>query len=167
MKLRRTILLSIVVLALAVLSPVAAQGATSSTAVAGHQVPFLGILRGVETPLSPPPIVEIQGTGAGLATQLGRFTYDNPHTVNVLTMHGCGTWTFTAANGAVAARGCGDAKVVSGTPPAAVLAIVETGYITGGTGGFAGATGSFTVKRLFNQNTGMTIGFFIGTISSP
>jgi hypothetical protein len=170
MKLRKTMLLSILVLALAALSPAAAQGATSSTAVAGHPVPFLGILRGVETTTSvkpgPPPMVEIQGTGTGIATQLGRFTYDNPHTLNPLAMHACGTWTFTAANGTMTAAGCGDAKVFSGAPPTAVLSIVETWDITEGTGRFAGATGSFTVKRLFNQNTSITIGFFTGTISS-
>ncbi len=171
MKLRRTLFLSTLMLAFAALSPATAQAVTRSTAAAGHQVPFLGVLRGSETTISfnpgPPPTVEIQGTGAGLATQLGRFTYDNPHTVNLEEMHGCGDWTFTAANGAVTASGCGDARVVSGTQPTAVLSIVETGTITGGTGRFAGATGSFTVKRLFNQNTSMTFGFFIGTISSP
>ena len=171
MKLRRTILLSILVLAIAALSPLAAQAVTTSSPASGHQVPFLGILRGVETTTSfnpgPPPIVDIQGTGTGIATQLGRFTYDNPHTVNLATMHGCGTWTFTAPIGTVNADGCGDAAVFSGTQPTAVLSIVETGNITGGTGRFAGATGHFTVKRLFDQNTSMTIGFFTGTISSP
>ena len=171
MKLRRTLFLSTLVLAFAALSPVAAQGVTKSTAVAGHQVPFLGILKGVETTTSfnpgPPPVVGIQGKGTGIATQLGRFTYDNPHTLNPVAMHACGTWTFTAVNGTVTAAGCGDATVISGTPPTAVLSIVETWKITGGTGRFAGATGSFTVKRLLDQNTSVTIGFFTGTISSP
>jgi hypothetical protein len=43
--------------------------------------------------------------------------------------------------------------------------IVETNTITGGTGRFAGATGSFTVERLLNRVTGVTSGSFEGTIS--
>jgi hypothetical protein len=39
--------------------------------------------------------------------------------------------------------------------------------MTGGIGRFVGATGSFTVERLFNQVTGLTTGSFEGTISSP
>jgi hypothetical protein len=48
-----------------------------------------------------------------------------------------------------------------------VLSIVEHGNITGGTGRFAGATGSFDVKRVEDGTTGRTIGFFSGTISTP
>ena len=48
-----------------------------------------------------------------------------------------------------------------------VLSIIETAHITGGSGRFAGATGSFTIKRLGGGTTGMTIGYFTGTISTP
>ena len=47
-----------------------------------------------------------------------------------------------------------------------VLYIVETAIITGGTGRFAGATGSFTVERLFDTVAGTITGSFEGTISS-
>jgi hypothetical protein len=49
------------------------------------------------------------------------------------------------------------------------LAIVEEMTIdpTLSTGRFAGATGGFTVERLFNPATGTTVGSFEGTISSP
>lgn len=168
MKLRKLVLISSFVLAFAAFTPVAAQGVTRSPSVAGHQVPFLGIMRGVETDNGAFPVIDVKGTGTGLATKLGRFTYDNPHTVNLLTRHGCGFWTFTAANGdTLTASGCGDATVVSGTPPAALLSIVETLDITGGTGRFAGATGSFTIKRLLQGPAGKTAGFFTGTMSSP
>ncbi len=168
MKLRKMILVSSLVLAFAALTPVAAGGVPRSPAVAGHQVPFLGILKGVETDNGAFPVIDVQGTGTGLATKLGRFTYDNPHTVNLLTRHGCGSWTFTAANGdTLTASGCGDATVLSGTPPTALLSIVETGGITGGTGRFAGATGSFTIRRLLQGPAGTTAGYLTGTISSP
>ena len=50
-----------------------------------------------------------------------------------------------------------------GTP--GFLVIVETATITGGTGRFAGATGSFVVERLYDIVGGTTIGSFDGTIS--
>lgn len=165
--LRKTILTSLV-LAFAALGPATAQAVTRSPA-AGHQVPFLGFLRGVETDDGGFPFLVVQGTGTGIATHLGRFTYVNPHTVDLRTRSGCGfTWTFTAANGdTLTAGGCGQATVVSGTPPTAVLSIVETANITGGTGRFTGATGGFTIKRVLDGATHMTIGYFTGTIWVP
>jgi len=76
-----------------------------------------------------------------------------------------GTYQFVAANGdRLTASFSGQA-----TPTLApgVLAIVETATITGGTGRFAGATGSFSCMRLFNTVTGKTTGSFAGTISAP
>ncbi len=109
----------------------------------------------------------IQGRGIGFATHLGFFTYQNPHVVDLRTRHGCGTYTVTAANGdTVTADACGDATIVSGTPPTAILSIVESGNITGGTGRFADATGSFTVERRLNGSTGRFVGSFAGS-SAP
>jgi hypothetical protein len=141
-------------------------------ATAGHEVPFKGSLEGVETTTSvvpgPPPVAHILGEWTGNATHLGRFTVENPHTVNLVTRNGIGIFEFTAANGdTVTADEIGHADIVSGAPPAAILSIVEHATITGGTGRFAGATGSFTVERMLDQTTGVTIGSFEGTISSP
>jgi hypothetical protein len=44
---------------------------------------------------------------------------------------------------------------------------VETATITGGTGRFAGATGSFTAERTFYVASGKTIGSSEGWISPP
>ena len=49
--------------------------------------------------------------------------------------------------------------------PPNVIATSETGVITGGTGRFAGATGTFHVDRIFNRATGETTGSFEGWIS--
>ena len=53
----------------------------------------------------------------------------------------------------------------TGTP--GVLYIVETATITGGTGRFADATGSFTIERYYDTAAGTTTGSFEGTISPP
>jgi hypothetical protein len=127
-------------------------------------VPFKGTFRGVETTTVNFPIATIQGEWTGVATHLGRFTVENPHVVNLLTADGTGTFEFAAANGdIVTADDVGHATF----PSPGVLLIVEHGTITGGTGRFAGATGSFDVTRVQDGATGVTSGSFSGSISAP
>jgi len=77
-----------------------------------------------------------------------------------------GSYEFTAANGdTLIADVTGQFGPTAENPR--VLLSVETATITGGTGRFADATGTFTIERLFNQVTGLTTGSFEGTISSP
>jgi hypothetical protein len=133
---------------------------------AGEPVPFKGSLEGVVTtrPLNP-PYVSALVKATGNATVLGQFALAIPHIVNRANMTATGTYQFVAANGdTLTASFSGRA-----TPTATrgVLAIVETATITGGTGRFAGASGSFTVGRLFNTVAGTTSGSFNGTISTP
>jgi hypothetical protein len=85
-------------------------------------------------------------------------------TVNPMNGSAFGTFQFAAANGdTVLGTVTGQAKMTS----PGVLTIVETGTITGGTGRFAGATGSFTQTRIKYQATGATTASFAGAISSP
>jgi hypothetical protein len=131
---------------------------------AGDDVPFKGSLAGTATvtPLDPPNAsVLIEGTGN--ATQLGAFTVEIPHLVNQATRIGTGSYVFTAANGdTLTADFTGQATLLA----PGVLSVAETGVITGGTGRFADATGSFTTERTFFVATGVTTGSFAGTISS-
>jgi hypothetical protein len=130
---------------------------------AALSVPFKGSLEGTQTstPLQP-GFALVDGSATGNATHLGRFTVEFPHTVNFATRTGEGTLTFTAANGdTLTADFTGQAQ---GGP---IVSIVELATITGGTGRFSGATGSFTVQRLFDPVRGTTSGSFAGTISSP
>jgi len=135
-------------------------------AAAGEQVPFKGSLDGVVTitPLNP-PFVSVLVDATGNASQPGQFTLDIPHVVNRADRTAIGSYEFTAANGdTVSADFTGQATP---TEIPGVLYIEETATITGGTGRFAGATGSFICERLFDTVTGTTVGSFKGTISSP
>ena len=129
-----------------------------------QEVPFKGRLEGTATITGTPPLLSVSIEGTGNATHLGRFTVEIPHVVNTTNRTSTGTYEFTAANGDTLTAGfTGQATL---TAPG-VLSIVEDATITGGTGRFADATGSFTVERLFNQVTRLTTGSFEGTISSP
>jgi len=128
-----------------------------------QQVPFKGGFEGTQT-LTPlqPPFGFVNGSATGNATHLGRFTVVFPHTVNFATRTGVGTFTFEAANGdSLTADFTGQAQ------QGPITSIVEHAVIAGGTGRFAGATGSFVVQRTVDPATGATEGSFDGTISMP
>jgi hypothetical protein len=133
-----------------------------ATAQATHSVPFKGSFEGSQT-LTPgtPPFGTVNGSATGTGTHLGEFTVAFPHTVNFATRTGVGTYTFTAANGDTLTASFTGAA--TGSPQ---VSIVEHATVTGGTGRFAGATGTFTAQRQFNQLTGVTTGSFEGEISS-
>ena len=132
---------------------------------ADNEVPFIGRLEGIET-ITPidPQFLSVLMKGTGDATQLGRFTLVHMETVNLLTLTGIGSFAFTAANGDILTA---DFTAQASPMNPGVLSIVETAFISGGTGRFAGATGSFIVTRLFEFATLKTAGSFEGTISSP
>lgn len=137
---------------------------------AAKEVPFKGRLDGEFTfaPDPPPsPFASVHfNKVTGNATHLGRFTVEAPHRVNLVnlaTFTSTGTFEFTAANGdKLTADFTGTATAE--TP--SVVSIAETANITGGTGRFAGATGSFIVTRTADLATRWTTGSFEGTISS-
>ena len=75
---------------------------------------------------------------------------------------GTGSYQFTAANGDTLTA---DVSGLATLVPPGVLTTHEEAVITGGTGRFADATGSFTADRTFYVATGTTVGSFQGTIS--
>jgi hypothetical protein len=152
---------SVAGLVLAVVAVLALAGPVA----AGEQVPFKGGYEGedIGTPLAP-PFVSAEVTATGNAAHLGNFTFIQVATVDTTTRIGTGVFQFTAANGdTVYGTVVGQAAF---TPPN-LLTILETATIEGGTGRFAGATGSFSIARFKNSVTGETICSFEGTISSP
>jgi hypothetical protein len=106
----------------------------------------------------------VDGSGTGIATHLGRFTVTWEVTVNLVDRSGVGSFHFIAANGdSIFTEIVGQAE---STDTPGVSRIVEINTITGGTGRFAGATGSFILERLLDP-TGFTSGSFKGTIVLP
>ena len=133
---------------------------------AAAEVPFSGSLEGVVSHTTVDPVTDaVLVEATGTASQLGRFAVIAPHRVNTPTRTAAGSYEFTAANGdKVYAEFTGRAQPTS---TLGVIAIVETATITGGTGRFAGATGSFITERLFDRIADTTTGSFSGTISIP
>ena len=148
-------------IALAIVASLGLAGPT----LAGQPIPFKGTLDGVVThaPVDDQTdFVLVEATGT--ATQLGQFAVSAPHFVNTQARTAEGAFDFTAASGdTLTAEFTGQA---SPTPTPGVILIVETATITGGTGRFAGASGSFVVERLYDRIAGTTTGYFKGTISS-
>ena len=155
---------SAVSVALAVLTVLAVLGLAGPVA-AGEQVPFKGRYEGsfTRTPIPGTPNAHVVTVGTGEATQLGHFSFDFQGTVKPALPTET-SYTFTAANGdKVFAAGIARNTLL----PNGLHHVEETATITGGTGRFAGATGSFIGERLRDIVTGEVIGFFDGTISSP
>ena len=133
----------------------------------GHEVPFKGRWEGAvtaRTPL-PPGFLSISFEGTGNATHLGRFTVEIRIVLNTTDRTLTGTYEFTAANGdTLTAAVTGQSPL---TPPGVPQTSVETATITGGTGRFAGATGSFVGERVADMVHGTVTESFDGTISTP
>jgi hypothetical protein len=129
-------------------------------ASAQQQVPFQGTFQGSDT-VTPPATIATAATGTG--THLGQFSFSHVLTLNTLT----GSAHWVAANG----DSIDSTSVVSAVPGPVVFTVTEIHTITGGTGRFSGAQGTFTVHRTHvvapsDDGTHVTFGWFGGTITS-
>jgi hypothetical protein len=138
-------------------------------AAAQHQVPFKGTFLGNDT-ISPgpsPTTVLLSTTATGTGTHFGQFSFTQEFTLNgALTYTGSARWI--AANGDIIYT----TIVGSAIPGDVVFTLTEIHTITGGTGRFSGAQGSFTVHRTHvvapsDDGTHVTFGWFEGSITSP
>ena len=136
-------------------------------AAAQNQVPFKGAMQGndVDTPGPSPGTVVVTTSGTGVATHLGQFSFTQQITGNLATFTDTGSVHWVAANGDSIDTTLTGSIELTATP--GVFSITEVHTITGGTGRFAGAKGSFTVERLASAVTFLTSGSFHGTITSP
>ena len=137
--------------------------ALAGPAAAGKPVPFHGSIQGIEIADVQFPRLFVDGSGSGRATHLGRFTVTYEVEVDLLTHETFGSYLFTAANGDSLATDITGLGTPTENPD--VHSIVEVHTITGGTGRFAGATGSFIKTSLLNLVTSVNSGSFNGTIA--
>lgn len=150
-------------LVLAVLATLALAG----PAAAQHQVPFHGVFEGdyTVTPNSGTPTANLVVSATGTGSQIGAFDLEIPHVVNFATANATGDYLMTAANGdMVFGTFTGHATPIGTDGHYAML--VEEVTITGGTGRFDGATGSFTAVRWIDRVNLLTTGYYEGTISN-
>ena len=138
-------------------------------AAAGDLVPFKGTMQGhdTDTPCSPPQsqCVVVTTTGTGIGTHLGDSSFTQVAKVNLAAGTSEGSAHWIAANGDSIDTTFTGSGELTATP--GVISITEIHTITGGTGRFSGAQGSFTVERLASAVTFLTSGSFHGTITSP
>jgi hypothetical protein len=154
MKIRRPLFLAVVTATAVSLASIAISAVAAET-------PFKGTVNAVETGTTVFPTRFLDREGTGTATYLGRYTEHVTMVINIPTLSSTGTATFTAANGDhLLATVAGQATRTSPT----TLSIVEVYTITGGTGRFAGATGSFTLESTLDQTTGVSTGTLGGSI---
>jgi hypothetical protein len=136
-----------------------------------RHISFSGSLQGQETDTlvgNPPTEILVDGLVTGIATHLGRFTMAYKVTVSLPAGSATGSAQLTAANGDIIFYNIvGQGQPVPDTP--GLNRIVEINTITGGTGRFAAAQGSFTVERLVDLSTqpAPTSGSFQGTLTLP
>ena len=134
----------------------------------GHEgrMPFSGTIEASESHLlfgAPPFLFYVNGGGTLTTTQLGEFTVVYTGMVDFASRGGNGGYRIIAADGdTIFTYSWGQASV---TADPTVVSIVETNTITGGTGRYDDARGSFIVNRLANRITGVTSGSFDGTIT--
>jgi hypothetical protein len=153
--------------------PIAAMVLTAAlanpAAAEEKQVPFKGAFHGQDTVPCVTQALPLCTTATGIGTHLGRFNFAHGLTLDSPTT-GAGSAHWVAADG----DSIDSTSVVSAdfsTRPLGYITVTEMHKITGGTGRFAGAQGSFTLERthiveLSADGTHVTFGSFKGAITS-
>jgi hypothetical protein len=123
---------------------------TQAQAPHATALPFRGEFTGASNAVfncpttCPPTSFTASGTYEGTATHLGHFTAAFVDVVDIATATGTGTIEFTAANGDRLRTTTAGGQEQFTEPNVAGIRLLAT--IVGGTGRFAGATGTLTVR---------------------
>src|SRR5215471_14737742 len=147
-------------------------------AAAQQPVPFKGTFQGQDAHDILPPgatTVVLHGTATGNSTLLGKFSLIHEVTGNLANFTDTGSAEWIAANGdRIYTTVFGYAELLPDMP--GFVRFTETHTITGGTGRFTGAQGTFGVEvfhkleangRAGGVETHDTFGPFHGTITAP
>lgn len=161
--------------------PLAAMILTAMLAIpvaAQQQVPFKGTFQGQDAHDTLPPgatSVVIRTTATGTGTHVGKFSLIREVTGNLVNFSDIGSAQWIAANGdSIQTSVAGQAELSD--LPGGYLKVTEIHTITGGTGRFAGAQGTFTVELFHKlEPSGVAggveshdiFGSFHGTMTSP
>ena len=131
---------------------------TAATVSAQQTVPLKGHWTGLtlSADLTTFPVVSIVSGGGGQLSHFGNFTMVSPHTTNVFTGETLGEQIFTAANGDTMTAYC--AGFPQPQQDGTVAGTLDC-TITGGTGRFAGATGSYDFSLVASPRTDGGPGF--------
>lgn len=129
------------------------------------RVYFKGTMQSNETYSNAFHTMFVTANGSGEANELGRFTASYQMEANLMDMSVIESVSFTAANGdSLQAKAVGQA-IEDRTP--GMFKVVEIYTITGGTGRFAGASGTVTMNRLLSFTAGIASSTFEGYILIP
>jgi hypothetical protein len=161
--------LIIFALALILLIPLAKTAFAAPAATAAPtqmtRVPFKGTMQSSETYNNKFPTMFVTATGSGDATQTGRFAVSYKIEWNLLDQSTTETAYLIMPNGdSLQAKAVGQATE-DRTP--GMYNLIQIYTITGGTGQFADARGTFTLKRLVSMTVGVTSSTFEGYILFP
>jgi len=144
----------------------------AAPAAAQRQVPFKGAFEGHDVvSAGPSGTILLATTATGTGSHLGHFSFTQELTLaGPTSAAGSGQWV--AANGDIIYTTQVSSAELGDMPDQ--LEVTEIHTITGGTGRFADAEGSFTVTRIHLMvpvpglpSTFVTYGSFHGTITSP
>jgi hypothetical protein len=128
-------------------------------------IPFQGTLQSNESYRTHFPTLFVTAQGSGEATLLGQITVNYQTEVNLSDLSQSGSVSFAGIYGdSLLATGVGQA-IEDRTP--GMFNVVENYTITGGTGRFARASGTLTLKRRVSAKAGITSGSFEGYIVLP
>lgn len=129
------------------------------------RLPFKGTLRSDESYSTIASTLFVTATGSGESTELGSFIANYHTEVNLLDLSEAESIQFTASNSnTLQAKGIGQA-IEDRTP--GMYNVIEIYTITGGTGRFKDASGTFTLKRLVSRTVGVAESQFEGYILIP
>lgn len=130
-----------------------------------NRLPFNGTVESTETSVTVFPTMSATATGSGNAIQLGAFTIHYQVEISLLDLSSTETAQFNGTNGdSLRAEAVGQATE-NRTP--GMLNVIGIYKITGGTGRFDGARGTFTLSRLVSVTTGAAASTFEGYLLVP